>query len=307
MSYFLSTSPPTGPASQLRERTKRELERPSLRHLFMTVHLNAQSLPTGSSSPGSDEAFAREMARSAALTAGVQGLILADGLARTAAVHGVPDQDALEAHVLAIGAADLRLARSYARALRLFWTGDYEASVHLIVPKIEAAARLVLRECDVATFRTQVGASQGGYAGLQPLLAGLLGNGFDEDWHYFLSWLLLTPGDNVRNDVAHGLLGEPTPARAALALRAAGVLVLIAPSSAALGWDDELDGRRPAEPATAGTAPGRDVRERLGRPVPVPVPGPATRTGLTAWAARSGAAGLRASAARLLDAADRLA
>ena len=307
LTYFLSTSPPTGSISQLRERTRRDLERPSLRHLFTTVHLNAQSLPTGSSSPGTDEAFAREVARSASLIAGTQGLILADGLARIAAVHGVPDQDALEAHILAAGAADQRLARSYARALRLFWSGDHEACVHLIVPKIEAAVRLALRECDVATFRTQVGASMGGYAGLQPLLAGLLDSGLDEDWHYFLSWLLLTPGANVRNDVAHGLLAEPSASYAALALRAAGLAVLIAPSSAALGWDDDLDGRRAADIAAPGPAAGRDVRARLRQPVPEPAPACATRTGPTAWAARKGADGLRAAAARLLDAADRLA
>lgn len=99
----------------------------------------------------------------------------------------------------------------------------------------------------VATFRTQVGASLGGYGGLQALLAALRDNHMDEDWHFLLTWLLLTPGVNVRNDVAHGLLAEPTAAYAALALRAAGLVVLIAPSPAALGWDDDLDGRVAAD------------------------------------------------------------
>lgn len=307
LSFFLSTSPPTGSVRELRERTRRSMERPSLRQLITSVDLNAQSLPTATSRPGTDEAFAREVARSASVTAGMHGLILADGLIRTAAVHGVPDEDAVAAHVLALGAADQRLARSYARALRLFWFGEHDACVHLIVPKIEAAVRLVLRECDVATFRTQVGASMGGYAGLQPLLAALLDSGMDEDWHFFLSWLLLTPGANVRNDVAHGLLAEPTAAYAALALRAAGLAVLIAPSSAALGWDDGLDGRRAVDMDAPDPASGRDVRERLRRPLPRPVPEGPLRTGRAAQAARTCAAGLRAVARRLLDVADRLA
>ncbi len=54
------------------------------------------------------------------MAAGLQGVVLADGLTRTAAVHGVPSEDAVTAHLLAFGAADQRLARSFARGLRLF-------------------------------------------------------------------------------------------------------------------------------------------------------------------------------------------
>jgi len=307
LTFFLSTSPPTGSRRALEESTDQGLARPSLRRLLTTVHLNPQALPTATSRPGTDEALARELARTASHVAGLQGLILADGLARTAAMHGVPTEDAVAAHLLALGAADQRLARSYARALRLFWRHEYEACVHLVVPKIEAAARLVLRECDVATFRTQVGASLGGYAGLQPLLAALRDSDMDEDWHFFLTWLLLTPGENVRNDVAHGLLAEPTASYAALALRAAGLVILMAPSSAALGWDDERDGRVAADSDVPDTRSTTDVRQRLLKPLPgTEAASPSRRNGL-GWAARRCAARLRGGATRLLDAADRLA
>lgn len=220
-------------------------------------------------------------------------------------MHGVPSEDAVAAHLLALGAADQRLARSYARALRLFWQHKHEACVHLVVPKIEAAVRLVLRECDVATFRTQVGASLGGYVGLQALLETLRDNHMDEDWHFFLTWLL-TPGANVRNDVAHGLLAEPTAAYAALVLRAAGLVVLIAPSSAFLGWDDERDGRVAADADVPDTEPSRDVRERLLRPMPGTEASPPSGD-VRGRVARSCAGRLRHVATRLLDAAARLA
>jgi hypothetical protein len=226
-------------------------------------------------------------------------------LSRTAAVHGVPSEDDVTAHLLALGAADQRLARSFARGLQLFWRQEHEACVHLVVPKIEAAVRLVLRECDVPTFRTQVGASPGGYAGLGPLLTALRDNDMDEDWHFFLTWLLLAPGHNMRNDVAHGLLAEPTAAYAALALRAAGLVILMAPSAAALGWDDELDGRLAADMDVPQQQPGRDVRQRLLAPLPgqeAPYPYSAR-----ASAARLLAGRLRSVASRLLDVADRLA
>ena len=43
-----------------------------------------------------------------------------------------------------------------------------------------------------------------------------------ESWTYFLRWLLLAPpGMNIRNDLAHGFIGDISPIDAALILRAA--------------------------------------------------------------------------------------
>lgn len=50
-----------------------------------------------------------------------------------------------------------------------------------------------------------------------------------ESWTYFLRWLLLAPpGMNIRNDLAHGFIGDISPIYAALILRAAVLLSTVA-------------------------------------------------------------------------------
>ena len=54
----------------------------------------------------------------------------------------------------------------------------------------------------------------------------------DESWIYFLRWLLLAPpGMNVRNDLAHGFIGDISPIYAALIPRAAALLITVAAPS----------------------------------------------------------------------------
>jgi hypothetical protein len=99
-------------------------------------------------------------------------------------------------------------------ALHVYWRGEYEASAHLIYPKIGAAARMLLLELDEAVYRTQVGSDQGGYGGLYGLLTALEQQGMDEDWSFFLRWLLLGPtGVNLHNhnDLSHGLVLDRVP------------------------------------------------------------------------------------------------
>jgi Domain of unknown function (DUF4209) len=105
-----------------------------------------------------------------------------------------------------------------------------------VVPKIEAAARSLLRALDEGIYQVQVSRDPGGYPGLYVLLNELESLALDEDWAWFLRWLLLGPiGQNVRNDVAHGFVSDLRPEYVALVLRAAAILITAAPVADDLG------------------------------------------------------------------------
>jgi hypothetical protein len=107
---------------------------------------------------------------------------------------------------------------------------------------------------------------------------------------------------NVRNDLAHGFIGDISPVYAALILRAAALLITVTapqPPSAAPIAD---------QPADLAPLPHRDRDDILGllsHPVPSPVPapwkdGPAGRAaGITATALRATANVLQLVARRL--------
>lgn len=124
--------------------------------------------------------------------------------------------------------ANAALIRSLAKALRLYLQGEYEASANLTVPKVEAAARMLLLELDEAVYKIQTGRDPGGYGGLHNLLEALGEICLDDDWRYFLQWLPLgSPGQNLRNDLSHGLVLDPGPVQAAIILRAAALLITV--------------------------------------------------------------------------------
>lgn len=140
------------------------------------------------------------------------GGLLADGLQRIADRCGTPADSELAAFLSGNGQTDQALACSLAQGSRHFWSGDYQACVHVVVPKIEAAARALLRELDEGIYRVQMAKDPGQYPGLYVLLQELEQQALDESWAYFLRWLLLgPPGTNVRNDVAHGFVADISP------------------------------------------------------------------------------------------------
>lgn len=197
------------------------------------------------------------------------------------------------------GQMDQRLCSSLAHAFTLFWQEDYETCVYLIAPRIEAAARALLRELDENIFRIEAGKDPGGYIGLYTLLDKLEDLALDESWAYFLRWLLVDPfGQNARNDVAHGLTQTINALYAALVLRAATLLItLVAPQPSSF---DAVLGT-----SSTATAPPtkRDRDELVGllrKPVPSPVPFP-HRHGLEGRLRRWIANGLLSMVDRLLD------
>ncbi|MEV4130411.1 hypothetical protein [Nocardia sp. NPDC049707] len=199
-----------------------------------------------------EEQDKEDVARSAGIQADLYGGVLVDALQRISQRYGVPAVDELTAVFLELGAVDPRLARSLAKGFGYFWARDYEAVAGIVIPKIEAAARALLRELDEGIYQVQAAKNPGNYPYLPVLLDELEKLALDEDWAYFLHWQLLGPiGLNLRNEYAHGFIDDVGPIQAAMLLRAAGMLITAAPIA-------DNSGRRIEVVATAPLPPGRD-------------------------------------------------
>lgn len=276
LTSFLMSGPPTGSLDDLHRRAADHASQGYLHRLFTTIKLTGEGLPLVTAEPND---LASDLAFQAQFEAATRAHVLAEGLRRVADHHGTPDPTELVRYLCDMGAGDRGLAQSLADAFGLFWAGQFDAATHLIVPRVEAALRLILRECDIALYRTQVGKDPGGYPGLYDLLTEIEKVGFDPDWAFFLRWLLLGPhGRNLRNDIAHGLIGGAGDSEAVLALRAASLVILLAGPSALPDWEDEADGRPLSTGVTSIQARSKvHLDWLLGSPAPPHRPRRATR------------------------------
>jgi hypothetical protein len=306
MGFFLRTGCPLGELDVLRQQERDIAKLTVFASAVARTILGADGLPRWTArSP--EEGQAERLATHARIRAENQGQILAEGLQRIASRYGIPAESELAAFLSSNGQTDQALALSLARGFRHYWSGDYQACVHVVVPKIEAAARALLRELDEGIYRVQVAKDPGQYPGLYVLLQELEKLALDESWAYFLRWLLLgPPGMNIRNEIAHGFVGDISPVYAALTLRAAALLITVVapqPPSAASSADGRDDNA-----VDLAALPGRDrddILLALGMPVhdPVDLPGrggsAGRLAGLSASALRVTATTLRLLASRL--------
>jgi len=256
---WLETDPPTGRRSD-NERAAREiLDRSVFRRLMPTVVFGAHGLPQRTIAADDDSQLGREIVQHEMLRAIVEGGMLATALERIATTYDVPHQTDLESFLSGQYGCDPRLGRALATALRLFWTGELDACVHLAIPKIEAASRSLLLLLDEPLYNVEQGKTPGKFPPLEFLLGTLEDNAFDADWARFLGTFLLSRGENYRNLVAHGFIHEVTPIKAALTLRAFGLLALMAP--------DDTSARDAATVRQALTQPVRRRRRSWHRRV----------------------------------------
>lgn len=104
-------------------------------------------------------------------------------------------------------------------------------------------------------YRVEKGKTKGQFPGLAALLPPLVADGFDRDWERFFGALLLGRGDNLRNLVAYGFVNGTSPGHAALALRAAGLVMLVSPADDASLDGDTIRGNLGNPMAMAGAYP----------------------------------------------------
>ncbi|MFG2992768.1 hypothetical protein ACGFZK_26320 [Streptomyces sp. NPDC048257] len=181
---------------------------------------------------GDDDVFQHELVRQETMSFRLNGIMLANALDLLKKRFGVPSCGEIEKFLAGAGGHPA-LSRALAKALQLYWVGEFEAVVYLSVPKVEAAARALLLELNEPMYRASVGDASGVFPGLGTLLEPLLDNGFDPDWERFLRAFLLNDGENIRNLAAHGFLDEVNRETAALALRASALVILIASEESA--------------------------------------------------------------------------
>ena len=288
LGFFLRTDCPLGELETLRQQERDIAKVTVFSNAVTRTILGADGIP-GWTAASEEGRQAERLATHARVRAEIEGRVLAEGLQRMADRYGTPPESELAAFLSGNGQANQALALSLARGIRHFWSGDYEACVHVVVPKIEAAARALLRELDEGIYRVQVARDPGQYPGLYVLLQELEKLALDESWACFLRWLLLgPPGMNIRNETAHGFVGDISPVYAALILRAAALLITITapqpPSALAAAVRPEGGAIDLAE------LTGRDRDEimlALGRPVRDPVPFPGRKDNVGRLAALS--------------------
>lgn len=266
---FSKTAPPTGAYDDLLANAEERRLRPRIADLISTVLFDEERLPTWQ--PETDEER-RDwiIAREAAFGAAAHGSQLAEILDRLRNRYGPIPVDDIAALLALEGRGNYELASVFARGLHHYWSGDLEACIHITIPRVESAVRLILRELDVALYRTQLGTRPGIYPALDSLLSSLEDLGFDESWLYFLRWFLANhSGKNMRNQIAHGRVTQVSANDAALALRALMLVTLLAGPGVADNIDDDL-----TDGPVMTTAPPRDrdqLAPRLANPVGEPV------------------------------------
>lgn len=89
-----------------------------------------------------------------------------------------------------------------------YFSGDYPSAIHILIPQLERTLRNVLEKLDVATtilHGSVVEEKTLGRILREPRLADLLGENFT---FYLRTFLIDRRGDNLRNDIAHGLIAR---------------------------------------------------------------------------------------------------
>lgn len=265
---FSHLPPPTGSLEELQRSAEQRRLHPRLMDVISTVVLDEDRMPSWQ--PTTDEERREyQIARDASYRAAVAGSHLAEILDRLKDKYGIIPVEDLAPFICHEGRGNFELAAVFSRALHHYWNEDLEACIHIAVPRTESAARLILRELDIAIYRVQLGRRPGLYPQLGSLLDEFEGLGFDESWVYFLRWLLTEPtGKNLRNQVAHGRVRAATKSDAALVLRALLLLALLCGPGDADDIQVDLSEAR----QTTGSKP-EQTKDNLGLNVGRPVAG----------------------------------
>jgi len=97
---------------------------------------------------------------------------------------------------------------SLAKGLSAGLTGDWIVSTSVLVPQLEFLLRHLLGEADELTSTVNADGTQRERLVSELLKKRKLVEILDEDWVYDLTTLLVEPGSNLRNRVAHGMVSD---------------------------------------------------------------------------------------------------
>lgn len=134
---------------------------------------------------------------------------------------GRPEPDELEGWLRGREHVSAGIARSIRRTLEYFWDEQWEASVGIGVPRIEAVARGLVLLLDAPVYRLQRAEAPGQYPGLGALVGILADKGIPESWiRYLRTAFSHVAGRNLRNEHAHGFIDDPDPGTAVIVCHA---------------------------------------------------------------------------------------
>jgi hypothetical protein len=149
------------------------------------------------------------------------GVFLGPLIDTAAEHHGRPSHDELTAH-FATELIGPERGERFARALELFWDGDYDASAHVLVPRLESVLRDLARARGITIVKPVSEGNYGGVISLNTVMSKLREIDPDFEWFDYLEALLCDPlALNYRNRIAHGLVSAVGGGGAALLLHAA--------------------------------------------------------------------------------------
>jgi hypothetical protein len=145
--------------------------------------------------------------------------------------HGRPSHDDLAEH-FATELIGPERGERFARALELFWDQDYDASAHVLVPRLESVLRDLARAHGITIVKPVSEGSYGGVISLNTIMSKLRAIEPDAEWLDYLEALLCDPlALNFRNLIAHGLIPAVGGGGAALLLHAACFLSVLRPDA----------------------------------------------------------------------------
>ncbi len=161
----------------------------------------------------------------------IAGVFLGPLLDNAVEHHGRPSHDDLAAH-FATELIGPERGERFARALELFWDRDYDASAHVLVPRLESVLRDLARAHGITIVKPVSEGSYGGVISLNTIMSKLRAIEPDAEWLDYLEALLCDPlALNYRNLIAHGLIPAVGGVGAALLLHAACFLSVLRPDA----------------------------------------------------------------------------
>lgn len=217
---FAFLQPPTGDVDENRATVEEHRREFVLQSLLPPVLLGGDGLPRYRATDD-EEIFEIQLAQQEGFRLSFWSNLAVDVLGQIPERFGRPEPDELEGWLRGREHVSAGIARSIRRTLEYFWDEQWEASVGIGVPRIEALARGLVLLLDAPVYRLQRAEAPGQYPGLGALVGILADKGIPESWiRYLRTAFSHVAGQNLRNEHAHGFIDDPGPGVAVIVCHA---------------------------------------------------------------------------------------